>query len=185
MALNDQILAILADNLEFDDGEMDALVAQLAGIVSEQVIKETDVLIKPLQKRIAELETALADGGDSGSKPKVKRGKKTATATGTGAKKTPNAYSKFVKAASSIVKDEDVNCKSLRFTPQEPTADKAISRWASAPSGAIDFGTECTLEDLIKSIKNIDEFSNLMVASSLAWNMIPDSAKQELTNILA
>ena len=176
-SLNPKILAILADNLEFDDGEMDALVAQLAGIVSEQV--------KPLEERIAELETALADGGDSGSKPKVKRGKKTATATGTGAKKTPNAYSKFVKAASSIVKDEDVNCKSLRFTPQEPTADKAISRWASAPSGAIDFGAECTLEDLIKSIKNIDEFSNLMVASSLAWNMIPDSAKQELTNILA
>ena len=183
MALNDQILAILAENLEFDDGEMDALVAQLADIVAGVVIKETDVLIKPLQKRIAELETALADGGNSGSKPKVKRGKK--TATGTGPKKTANAYSRFVKAASSIVKDEDVPCKSLKLKPQEPTADKAISRWAAAPSDAIDFGAECTLEDLVKSIKNIDEFSNLMVASSLAWNMIPDSAKQELTSILA
>lgn len=177
MALNQEILAILADNLEFDDGEMDALVAQLAGIVSEEM--------KPLLERIAELET-LADGGSGGaSKPKVRRGKKTANPTGTGAKKTPNAYSKFVKAASSIVKDEDVPCKSLSFKPQEPTADKAISRWAAAPSGAIDFGAECTLEDLVKSIKNIDEFSNLMVASSLAWNMIPDSAKQELTTILA
>ena len=177
-SLDARILAILADNLEFDDGEMDALVAQLAGIVSEEM--------KPLLERIAELET-LADGGSGGaSKPKVRRGKKTANPTGgTGAKKTPNAYSKFVKAASSIVKDEDVPCGRYSFKPQEPTAEKAISRWAAAPPGAIDFGAECTLEDLVKSIKNIDEFSNLMVASSLAWNMIPDSAKQELTNILA
>ena len=179
MAFNAKILAALNETLEFEDGEMDeqleALVGQLAGIVSEQV--------KPLEERIAELETALADGGNSGSKPKVKRGKK--TATGTGPKKTANAYSRFVKAASSIVKDEDVPCKSLKLKPQEPTADKAISRWATAPSDAIDFGAECTLEDLVKSIKNIDEFSNLMVASSLAWNMIPDSAKQELTSILA
>lgn len=179
MAFNAKILTALNETLEFEDGEMDeqleALVGQLAGIVSEQV--------KPLEERIAELETALADGGNSGSKPKVKRGKK--TATGTGPKKTANAYSRFVKAASSIVKDEDVPCKSLKLKPQEPTADKAISRWAAAPSDAINFGAECTLEDLVKSIKNIDEFSNLMVASSLAWNMIPDSAKQELTSILA
>lgn len=166
MALNAKILAILADSLEFDDGEMDGLVTALVGIVNEQTAQLTE--------RIAELEAA------STVAPKVKK----ATKKASGAKKAPNAYSKFVKAASSICKDEHVEAKDIAFTPAAPTAEKAVARWASAPADLIDFTTECTLEHLIKTIKGCEEFSNLMVASSLAWNMIPDTQKTEITTAI-
>lgn len=164
MALNAKILASLADSLEFEDGEMDGLVTAIVAIVNEQTA--------PLNERIAELEAA------STAAPKVKKAAKKAPG---GAKKAPNAYSKFVKAASSICKDENVEAKDIAFTPNEPTAEKALARWASAPADLIDFTTECTLEHLIKTIKGCDEFGNLMVASSLAWSMIPDTQKTQIT----
>ena len=169
MALNAKILAILADSLEFDDGEMDGLVTALVGIVNEQTA--------PLNERIAELEAA------STAAPKVKKAAKKASG---GAKKAPNAYSKFVKVASAISKDEaEDGIKDIAFTPTAPTADKAVARWSSAPADLIDFTAECTLEHLIKTIKGCDEFSNLMVASSLAWNMIPDTQKTEITTAIS
>ena len=169
MALNTKILAILADSLEFDDGEMDGLVTALVGIVNEQTA--------PLNERIAELEAA------STAAPKVKKATKKASG---GAKKAPNAYSKFVKVASAISKDDlEDGIKDITFTPTAPTADKAVARWSSAPADLIDFTAECTLEHLIKTIKGCDEFSNLMVASSLAWNMIPDTQKNEITTAIS
>ena len=170
MALNTKILAILADSLEFDDGEMDGLVKALVGIVNEQTA--------PLTERIAELEaTTLAAPVKVTKKAKAK-------GSGKGNKK-PNAYSKFVKAASSMCKGEQAEGKDIIFTPIAPTAEKAVARWQSAPDGLIDFAQECTLEHLIKTIKECDAFSNLMVASSLAWNMLPEETKTELTAILA
>ena len=167
MALNAKILASLADALEFEDGEMDGLVTTIVAIINEQTA--------PLTERIAELEAT------STAAPKVEK----ATRKASGGAKKANAYSKFVTAASSICKDEHVEAKDIAFTPNAPTAEKALARWASAPADLIDFTSECTLEHLIKTIKGCDEFSNLMVASSLAWNMIPDTQKTEITSAIA
>jgi len=167
MALNNQILAALSENLEFEKGEMDALAAQLEAIVAEQVT--------PLHQRIAELEAGLPNG-------KVKRTKAT---TGNAGAKKPNSYSKFVKMASAISKGDHAKGKDISFKPSRITGDKAIARWSAAPDDLVDFAAEYKLEDLIQIVKGHDDFSNLMIASSLVWNMIPPAAKEQVTAVLA
>ena len=175
MALNStiksQFLAALGEHLEFDDGEMDGLVASLCGIVTEEVTL--------LNERIAELESTQQAGS---GKVKVKATRKGSGKT-TG-KKQPNAYSKFVKLASAISKGEDAEGKDIVFTPIALAADKAVARWSAAPDNLVDFSAEYRLEDLIQIVKGHDDFSNLMVASSLVWGMIPSAAKEQVTTLL-
>ena len=174
-ALNTRFLSALGDHLEFDKGEMDALVSTLCGLVEEQTA--------PLIDRIAELE---ANSGTQTGKVKVKTARKGSGKSGksSGPKKA-NDYSRFVKLASAISKGEDAEGKDISFTPTALTADKAIARWSQAPSDLIDFDTEYRLEDLIGLVKGHDSFSNLMVCSSLVWGMIPSEAKDQVIAVLA
>jgi hypothetical protein len=168
MALNTKFLTALSENLEFDEGEMNALLASLCAIAEQEMA--------PLNARIAELESGAGPNG------KVKASRK--GISNTGAKKQPNAYSKFVKMASAISKGDAAETD-ITFTPCQLTADKAISRWSAAPDDLVDFTAEYKLEDLINIVKGHDSFSNLMIASSLVWNMIPPAAKEQVITILA
>jgi hypothetical protein len=169
-ALNTKFLTVLSENLEFDEGEMNGLLASLCAIAEQEMA--------PLNARIAELESGAGPNG----KVKVKASRK--GSSNTGAKKQPNAYSRFVRWASEACKGDAAETD-ITFTPCQLTADKAISRWSAAPDDLVDFTAEYKLEDLIKIVKGHDDFSNLMIASSLVWNMIPPAAKEQVTAVLA
>ena len=175
-ALPERILATLDDTLAFEDGDMDGLVTELTSIVQASVNEQTAAL----NERIAELEAELKAGLPNG---KVKRTKGKGTAAKTG--KKPNTYSRFVRWASEACKGDAAET-GIAFTPCKLTVNKAISRWSAAPDDLVDFTAEYKLEDLIKIVKGHDSFSNLMIASSLVWNMIPPAAKEQvIATILA
>jgi hypothetical protein len=177
--LTNELLEIIKANLEVDDDDEDDYcdLAKLLSECAEKHYRDREEEEQWAQETVKRKTRTLR-------KERKEQGKTTG-------KTGPNSYSKFVRLVAGICQSDpgtllnaewNKDYTDITFTPAPPTGDKAKARWDSAAELRI-HPTEISIENLIRIVKNHPPFSNLMIASSLVWNMIPSSTKQQVTDL--
>jgi len=162
MSQREKVIAVLNEYLSFDEGE------------------EPEALINSLCALFEEVSKAqVGAAGDSNPKAKAKaKGKSKSD----GAKKTPNNYSLFVKHVSAMKKGNDSSVSSVEITLDKDNLSQKVIEKLDGHS-FLDDVTKISIGDLVTLLLSQDGAewtSNLMKLASLAWNIIPASAKEGL-----
>jgi hypothetical protein len=186
-------------DLQFQGNEMDGLLKLLSDSAEKNYRERTERPPPPPGAPTTKVKSSRKTREDGDRQLRKERKTKTGPSK-------PNNYSKFVRLVAGISQYDapcllngewnagtgvgrlgelGLSCTEITFTPAPITGDKAKAHWDtdSLRSSRPDVDSEITLETLIRVVKDHPPFNNLMIASSLVWNMIPSSAKQQVTEL--
>lgn len=203
--------ACLTDNMDFDDnGEMlDAIVSELIGIADKHAPRTEEFQTCPepnddLQQHASELEKQVTDltatveamtrendalkaevielksATETESQQPVKKTKKAKKTTTS--KRSPNAYSLFVKAVGMLRKDAEAPNLQIAFVPKPLEPDSKAAQKFNASD--IDHETSYSIAAMIQLVAE-QGVTNIMSQASVIWAMVPDETKSIVKDAMA